>query len=186
MLHGHNVGKPLILVVDDIVENLQMLCTILQTEDVEISMASNGQEALEAAEADPPSLILLDVRMPGMDGYEVCRRLKSNPKLAVIPVIFLTAHTDTEDVLKGFEAGCVDYVGKPFREAELKARVRTHLQLRQLRSLLPICMHCHSIREDNGQWERIDLYINQHTGVDFSHGICPKCLKQYYPDFCAR
>lgn len=120
--------------------------------------------------------------MPGMDGYEVCRRLKQDITLSLVPVIFLTARADTEDVVKGFEAGCVDYVTKPFREAELRARVRTQLQLHQLRSLLPICMYCHDIRDEEGHWERVDAHLTKRTGVTFSHGLCPDCLKKHFPD----
>lgn len=174
---------PLVLVVDDVPANLQMVGTMLKDEGVEIAMATNGAEALAAAAADPPSLILLDVMMPGMNGFEVCQKLKRNPSLGLVPVIFLTACSDTDDVVKGFAAGCVDYVTKPFREAELKARVRTQLQLHQLRSLLPICMHCHSIRDETGSWERVDVFISERVGVSFSHGLCPQCLKKHYPGY---
>ena len=173
---------PLVLAVDDVPENLQVLGNLLQKENVEIAMASNGADALAIAAADPPSLILLDIMMPGMDGYEVCRRLKQDITLSLVPVIFLTARADTEDVVKGFEAGCVDYVTKPFREAELRARVRTQLQLHQLRSLLPICMYCHDIRDEEGHWERVDAHLTKRTGVTFSHGLCPDCLKKHFPD----
>lgn len=169
--------------VDDVPENLKVLGTLLQEEDVDISMACSGAEALEVAKADPPSLILLDVMMPGMDGFEVCRRLKKDIQFALTPVIFLTALADTEDIVKGFEAGCVDYVTKPFKAPELRMRVRTHLQLHQLRSLLSICMFCNRIREEDGGWLRVETYMQHHTGVHFSHGLCPECLKIHYGEY---
>ena len=169
------IKRPLVLLADDVPANLQMLGTILQEEDIEIAMASSGAETLEIAKASPPNLILLDIMMPDINGYEVCRQLKSDPRFSVIPIIFITALSETDNVVKGFEAGCVDYVTKPFRPLELKMRVRTQSHLHQLRSLLPICMYCNKIREDDGSWDRVDHYISRHAGVAFSHGICPEC-----------
>jgi DNA-binding response OmpR family regulator len=116
--------------------------------------------------------------MPGMDGYEVCRKLKSQKVTARIPVIFLTARADTDDVVRGFEAGCVDYIAKPFRAAELLARVNTHIQLKKLRGLLPICMYCHKIRNDQSYWMKLEVFLRHQTGADLSHGICPECLEK--------
>ncbi len=174
---------PRILVVDDVATNRLMVEAILKGEGVEIVTAANGMEALAAAAANLPDLILLDVMMPGMDGYEVCRKIKEYPERRLVPVIFLTSCSETHEVVKGFEAGCVDYVTKPFRAVELLARVRTHLQLHQLRSLLPTCMHCHHIRDEDGQWEPMESYIHSRAGVSFSHGVCPACMKKHYPDY---
>lgn len=173
---------PLILLVDDVPENLQLLGNTLQEENYEIAVASCGADALNFVNEVQPDLILLDVMMPDMDGYEVCRRLKKMPQSSTIPVIFITARVETEDIVRGFEAGGVDYVTKPFKPAELKARVRTHIQLHQLKSLLPICMYCNKIRDDSNQWERIDLYIYKRTGTYFSHGMCPECAKKHALD----
>ena len=174
--------RPLVLAVDDVPANLQILCTLLAVENLDLAMASDGPEAIAAATSDPPDLILLDVMMPGMDGFETCRRLKQDVRLARVPVIFLTALSETEDVVKGFAAGCVDYVVKPFREAELRARVRTQLELQQLRSLLPICMHCHSIRDEREAWTPVERYFEQRAGATFTHSLCPTCLEKHYPD----
>ena len=92
----------------------------------EVGVAQNGLEALKFLEERLPDLILLDIMMPGMDGIELCTRLKNNHKLSHIPVIFLTAKSETNDIVKGFEVGCVDYITKPFISAELLARVKTH------------------------------------------------------------
>src|SRR4249920_2817025 len=122
-----------LLLVDDTPDNLRVLSGLLR-DDYQLRIATSGEKALEAAAKDPaPDLVLLDVTMPGMDGYEVCRRLKGDPRTRDVPVIFLTALTQTEDEAKGFEAGAVDYVHKPITPATVLARVRTHLELREAR-----------------------------------------------------
>lgn len=121
-----------ILTVDDTPENLLLLNGILQRADYTVRAANSGTRALKIAEREAPELILLDINMPEMDGYEVCRALKSRPELAAIPVIFLSALHDVSDKLLGFEAGAVDYVTKPFEEAEVLARVETQLRLYRL------------------------------------------------------
>ena len=125
----------LVLIVDDTETNLDILVETLG-EDFEIAVAMDGHSALELAAAQPPDLILLDIMMPGLDGYEVCRRLKADPATAGIPVIFLTALTDVADKTRGFASGGVDYVTKPFEPSEVQARVRTHLALRLARQEL--------------------------------------------------
>jgi CheY-like chemotaxis protein len=119
-----------ILAVDDTAVNLRLLDRLLKSEGYEVRCCSSGPEALEAAERQPPDLVLLDILMPDMDGFEVCARLKANPKLAAIPVIFLSALNATEDKVRAFRAGGVDYVSKPFQFEELLARVRTQMELR--------------------------------------------------------
>jgi putative two-component system response regulator len=121
-----------VLVVDDAPENLHMLVRILTAQGYRPRAAKNGTLALQAAENDPPDLILLDIMMPGMDGHEVARRLKANDKLKDIPVIFLSALDDTEDKVRAFAEGCVDYVTKPFRVEEVQARVDAQMKLRHL------------------------------------------------------
>jgi len=121
-----------ILVVDDNDSNIDILLEALG-EDYEISVALDGETALEDIETNPPSLVLLDVMMPGINGHEVCRRMKSNEKLSRIPVIFLTGMNDHESIAFGFELGAVDYITKPFQISELKARVKTHLELKHYR-----------------------------------------------------
>ena len=124
--------SPHILVVDDTPENLQIVGETLSLHvDCDLAFATDGYRALDSVLASPPELILLDVMMPGMDGLEVCRRLKANPATADIPVLFLTAKVESADVVAGFEAGAVDYVLKPFNPSELVARVKTQLRIRQ-------------------------------------------------------
>jgi adenylate cyclase len=125
-----------ILVVDDTPANIQMLSSTLKDKGYQISVATNGRQALEVVARLRPHLILLDVMMPEMDGFETCRRLKESAATNDIPVIFLTARTETTDIVKGFEVGAVDYVAKPFNAHELLARVNTHLTMDQLRRSL--------------------------------------------------
>src|SRR5512143_1665744 len=125
-----------ILVVEDTPANIQTLAAILKAKGYQISVATNGKQALEIADRVRPDLILLDVMMPELDGFETCRRLKASADWREIPVIFLTARTETVDIVRGFEAGAVDYVAKPFNACELLARVNTHLTVDQLRCSL--------------------------------------------------
>ncbi|MEA3546904.1 MAG: EAL domain-containing protein [Thermodesulfobacteriota bacterium] len=126
--------KPLILVVDDTLTNIDLLTDVLM-DDYRLGIAMNGQKALAFVDRNPPDLILLDIMMPEMDGYEVCRCLKKNRKTRDIPVIFITAMSDTAHVAKGFDVGGVDYVTKPFHSLEVKARVKTHLILKNQLSM---------------------------------------------------
>jgi class 3 adenylate cyclase len=129
-------GEARILVVEDTVENIQVIGAILKQAGYQLSIARNGTQGLEIAGRTPPDLILLDIVMPDLDGFEVCRRLKADAALEEIPVIFLTSSNEVESVVKGFELGAVDYITKPFNAAELLSRVGTHLQLRAARQKL--------------------------------------------------
>lgn len=125
-----------IMVVDDAPPNLQFLERILGAQGYRVFALPNGDMALHAAAEEPPDLILLDILMPGPDGYEVCTRLKAHPRLRDIPVIFLSALSESWDKVRAFQVGGVDYVTKPFQVEEVEARVRTHLELsRQRREL---------------------------------------------------
>ncbi|MDD2798840.1 MAG: hybrid sensor histidine kinase/response regulator [Bacteroidales bacterium] len=122
---------PNILIVDDIPANLKLLGAILKNEGYKVRPVPSGSLALQAAEKEKPSLILLDIMMPDMNGYEVCEKLKENPELSDIPVIFISALNDTSDIVKALTSGGVDFITKPFQAEEVKARVSTHLKLRQ-------------------------------------------------------
>lgn len=125
-----------ILVVDDTPQTLQLLVTVLSGANYAVRPADSGALAMASIEASPPDLILLDVKMPQMSGFEVCRRLKQNPDTQEIPVIFLSGLSDLDDRVQGFQLGAVDFVTKPFQREELLARVKTHLELARLRSHL--------------------------------------------------
>lgn len=127
-----NTSRPLVLIVDDNVTNIDLLVNTLQAE-YRLGIAKNGPKALEYVGKQKPDLVLLDIMMPEMDGFEVCARLKADPETVAIPIIFITAVTETINKTKGFELGAVDYITKPFHAAEVKARIRTHLSLEEMR-----------------------------------------------------
>lgn len=125
-----NNDKSKILIVDDTAQNIQLLVTLLK-EQYKLLIAKDGEQSLRTIEKSIPDLILLDVNMPGLNGFEVCKIIKRDVKTKDIPIIFLTARAETEDIVKGFEAGGSDYLTKPFRKEELMARITTHLNLRK-------------------------------------------------------
>ena len=121
-----------VLVVDDTPANLALITETLSSVGYTVLTSLSGDRTLKRLQAYIPDLILLDIRMPGMDGFETCRQIKANPDTQSIPIIFITALSDTESIVKGFSLGAVDYISKPFQEPELLARVKTHLQLQSL------------------------------------------------------
>ena len=125
-----------VLIVDDTVANLKLLADMLTAEGLKVRPANSGELAMSSIELRPPDLILLDVRMPGMDGYEVCLRLKANKETRDIPVIFVSALDDGQARAKSFQMGGVDFITKPFLKEEVIARVRTHLELHRLRQMV--------------------------------------------------
>lgn len=202
-----NSKRRKILVVDDNQENIRILLEVLGDEFAVVA-AHSGEKAIAIAIAAPhPDLILLDVIMPNMDGYEVCRRLKANPLTWGIPVLFVTSLSDSDDELQGLELGAVDYIIKPIIPKLLIARVRIHLELiarqkmleqqaeelqrtngelkkalleiKTLQGIIPICMYCKQIRDEKGAWNRLEAYISAHSEAQFSHGVCPECYKKY-------
>jgi DNA-binding response OmpR family regulator len=225
------IDKGLILVVDDAPANLKLLTETLTPEGYQVLAAGSGELALAAVADRQPELILLDIRMPGMDGFEVYRRLKAQVENRDIPVIFLSAVTEMDQRVEGLKLGAVDFISKPFQIEELLARVQTHLELRRLRvrlerqaadlqrtneqlqkemaersrtqkalreknaqlatalanvkslsGLLPICSHCKKIRDDKGYWSQVESYVQAHSQATFTHGLCPECIKKYYPE----
>ena len=136
MNESGSIKKPTILVVDDTPDNLALMSGLLKS-DYKVKIANGGERALKIAQSDtPPDLILLDITMDGMDGYEVCQRLKLEPKTRHIPVIFLTAKTEMEDERRGLELGAVDYITKPISPPIVMARVKSHLALKNMADFL--------------------------------------------------
>lgn len=125
-----------ILIVDDVPENIQILVHLLSEKGLKVNYAESGVKALKAIKNNLPDLILLDVSMPGMDGFEVCEKLKEDPLTSDIPIIFLTAKVDQQDIIHGLDKGAVDYVTKPFNSQELLKRIYTHLELKYNRDLI--------------------------------------------------
>ena len=198
-----NMSKKTILIVDDIPTNLDVLFKQLELSNFRVLVAQDGASAIRQAEFARPDIILLDVMMPDLDGFETCRRLKANEITSEIPVIFMTALSDIDSKVKGFEVGGVDYVTKPIRWQEVFARVTTHTKLRTLqkdlqeknvelqealdnikvlKGLLPICTSCKKIRDDQGYWQQVEIYIHDHSEADFTHGFCPGCIQELYPE----
>ncbi|MBJ6802338.1 response regulator [Geomonas propionica] len=197
------MGKKTILVVDDTIDNLIILYKMLRGE-YEVIGANSGQEALRLLQSAAPDLILLDIMMPEMDGYEVCRLLKQDPRLRGIPVIFISALNEEVDETRGFEMGAVDFITKPVKPAILARRVAVHLELqsqkdalqqqnqelqsalsrvKELSGLLPICMTCKKIRDDQGYWNQLEGYLSEHSEVLFSHSYCPDCAAVAMDEF---
>ncbi len=189
--------KPAIMIVDDASENLRILTELLKNDYYLVPLKS-GKLALEKLAMAPlPDLVLLDIVMPDMDGYEVCARIKEDPRTKEIPVIFITAVSEVMDDAKAFELGAVDYVPKPFNPLTVKARVNTHIKLNRtlkelqnalndiqtLSGFIPICASCKKIRDDKGFWNQVEIYIQDRSNARFSHGICPECRNKIYPEF---
>ena len=129
-------SNPVILIVDDEPIGRQAIASLLVGQDYALAFAETGAEALEQAARLLPDLILLDVMLPGIDGFQVCRNLRADPTLAQVPVVMVTALDDQESRVQGIESGADDFVSKPFNRAELRARVRTITRLNRYRSLL--------------------------------------------------
>lgn len=157
------INPPLILIVDDDPQNLRLLNLVLSEAGYAVAVATGAAVCFKALEKRRPDLILCDVIMPDIDGYEVCRRLKALPEYRDIPLIFLSSRIDTEDLLLGFEVGAVDYVTKPFNKSELLARVRTHTELKQARDT--ILEYTHQLESLNLQLKALDAEKNHFLGI---------------------
>ncbi len=203
-MNEENPEKTVVLIIDDSPTNLRILLKYLKTSGFDVIIAESGEKGLSELEKFLPDIILMDVMMPGIDGFETCKRLKEKEESRDIPVIFMTSLSEVSDKIKGFGAGAVDYITKPFKQEEVLLRLNTHLTIRRqkieilrqkkelekalaeikvLKGLLPICSNCKKIRDDQGHWEPIEVYIRNHSEAKFSHGICPVCAKELYPDF---
>lgn len=196
-----------ILVVDDNPINLEII--INYCENIKgprkIFQANNGKMALKVAKKIIPDLIIMDWEMPEMSGIEAVKELKKIETTKFIPIIMATAvMTSSENLKTALEAGAIDYLRIPIDPIELTARINSMLKLsdsfqeinelnsklsyalkdvKKLSGLLPICAACKKIRDDKGYWKQIEVYIDEHSEAKFSHGMCPDCAKEYYPDY---
>jgi sigma-B regulation protein RsbU (phosphoserine phosphatase) len=165
----------------------------------ETTVVHDGLAAWEhLTSSDPASLAIVDWEMPGLEGPELCRRVRSDTERAHLYLILLTARNSSTDLVAGLEAGADDYLIKPVDLNELKARVQVGVRVvslqarlaeevaelqatldnvRRLRGLLPICAYCKRIRDDKNYWQRVEVYVAEHTDATFTHGICPSCLE---------
>ena len=194
-------GRTRILIVDDEEINRRALEGFLEHPEIVTRTASNGREALELAAEEAFDLVLLDIMMPEMSGYEVCRQLRRHHRIEELPIVFLTAKGAGDDVVTGLSIGANDYLVKPIGRSELLARLRPHLdllqihrhreelvsrrstQIERLHGLLPICASCKKIRDDEGYWNEVESFIAQHSEVQLSHSVCPNCALERYGEF---
>ena len=195
-------GTVTILAVDDDHDLLKLLSDTLTGHGYLVHVADSGEVALASVVDNPPELILLDIMMPGMNGFEVLQWLKERDESCDIPIIFLSALNQTVQRVKGLKLGAIDFISKPFQIEELLARVQTHLgahrlrvrveeqrdelcsalaKLKVLSGFLPICANCKKIRDENGDWNQLETYIREHSEAEFSHGICPECSPMSLP-----
>lgn len=196
-----------ILIADDEQTSRRMLETYLVKWGYEVTVATDGTQAWEILQqGDAPRLVILDWMMPGLDGIDICRRLREREDGSLTHVIILTSRETQQDTVTGFEAGADDFISKRINRAELRARIRvgermvelqqalagriTELEqaikhIRRLQGILPICMHCHKIRDDREVWQRLEEYISENTEAMLSHSLCPECMRKHYPRFAA-
>ena len=194
-----------ILIAEDDRTSRRLLEKALAKWGHEVIVTENGRDAHDLLlEEDAPSLAVLDWMMPDIDGVEVCRRISAARESRPCYLILLTAKKEKTDIVVGLEAGANDYVTKPFDLGELRARIsvgervvdlETALRarvreledaqghIRELQGMLPICSHCRAIRDDDGFWTRVDVYFQEHSHLEFSHGLCPKCRDELYPEY---
>lgn len=235
-----------ILIVEDSPTQLEALRYQLEEYGYKIISATNGLEAIELLKEHRSTIIISDILMPEMDGFELCRYIKADENLKDIPVVFLTQLTEPEDIIKGLDCGADNFILKPYKDEflhcriqyilvnmELQKRVVTRMNLqislegkiytitpdrmqildllfytfttllrknreleqknkelhdaldtiKTLRGLLPICASCKRIRDDEGYWHSLEIYIKEHSEAEFTHGLCPECVKKLYPDF---
>lgn len=234
-----------ILVVEDSATQALQLRHILEKNGYDVSVATNGRQALDHLATRTPMLVISDVVMPMVDGYELCREIKTDGRTRSVPVILLTQLSEPEDVVKGLECGADNFIVKPYEETFLLDRINyivENLEIRRnappqssvdvyfagqrhtltaermqildllfstyeaavqkqrqleranreltkaletvktLRGLIPICARCKKIRDDDGYWQQIEVYVRQHSEAEFSHSMCPDCARALYAD----
>lgn len=196
--------KMKILIAEDEKISRRILEMTLTNASYDVVTVEDGVKALESIQKEVPDMLITDWMMPELDGLELCRRVRGLDLSSYVYIIVLTALTQKEKIIEGLDAGADDYITKPFERTELLARVRagerviqlerslrqknTELsealaQVKQLKGLLPICMFCKKIRNDENYWQKVEEYLAEHTGADFSHSICPECLEKHYSKY---
>ncbi|MFN3649644.1 MAG: response regulator transcription factor [Armatimonadota bacterium] len=188
-----------ILIAEDDPISRRVLEASLRRWGHEVVACADGTHAHAAlTTADPPQLAVLDWMMPGMDGPEICRRVRGGSGQDGLYIILLTARGEKSDIVEGLESGANDYLTKPFDREELRARVAVGVRVvelqqslaervrelelalahvKQLQGILPICCYCKKIRDDSNYWQQVEAYIAAHSGARFSHGVCPDCYE---------
>jgi DNA-binding response OmpR family regulator len=193
-----------ILIAEDDLTSRTVLEGVLKKSGHDVTAVASGVEAWNIMQSpDAPSMAILDWMMPGMDGPEVARRVRGLQSKRHSYIIMLTTKGEKSDIVTALEAGADDYLTKPFDAGELRARVevgrrtvelqdsltakaeelRSALdQIKTLRGIVPICATCKKVRDDQGYWKQVEIYVRDHTEASFSHGVCPECMDKYYPD----
>jgi phosphoserine phosphatase RsbU/P len=189
-----------ILIAEDDATSRKILQILLSQWGYEIIVACDGDEAWNALqEPNAPQLAIFDWMMPGRDGMELCKLVRSSEALRTMYVMLLTSKGYKEDIISGFEAGADDYITKPFERLELQARIRVGerilllqntlnervselekalIHIKTLQGVLPICSYCKRIRDDGNYWQLLESYVSSHTEAQFSHSICPECYEK--------
>ncbi len=182
--------RPQVLIVDDSPGNLGVLQGVLEEKGFYVLVATSGERALAGLADTPPDLILMDVNMPGLNGYETCRRLKADARWGDVPVLFLTARDDSVDKLRGFEAGGVDYITKPLDPEEVLARVRAHLQIRSLQNALAeknrllefnMAKRLEAEAQLRQSLDRAVVLVDMNGEVVFCTRLAQRLLERYFP-----
>ncbi|MEE9168761.1 MAG: response regulator [bacterium] len=193
-----------ILAAEDDFVSRRILEKNLEKWGYEVISVDNGAAALaELEKQDSIRIALLDWMMPEVDGLEVCRRVRNNLNSHYIYIIMLTAKDRKEDISAGLEAGADDYIVKPYQQVELRSRLLSARrilelehrlaekiddleealsQVKMLKGFLPICSHCKNVRDDEGYWQSVEIFVHEHSDAVFSHSVCPDCLEKHYPD----
>ena len=181
---------------------MHFLERILGSWEFEVETAEDGEQALQILESDnAPSIAILDWMMPKIDGATVCSRVRMMSDRPYTYLLLLSARGKKDELATGLNSGADDYVVKPYNAEELRARLKVGervvalerelqrqvgeleaalAQVRQLKGLVPICMYCKNVRDDTNYWLRLEEYMHQEIGTDFSHGVCPNCLGEFY------
>jgi two-component system cell cycle response regulator len=241
-------GNVTILLIEDSVTQAQQLQYTLEEEHFKVDWVENGKEALKYLETKIPTIIVSDVLMPEMDGFEFCAVIKKEPRYAQIPIILLTTLSDPQDIIRGLDSGADNFITKPYDKDYLLSRIayiltnqklrrmpekrssemgleiffagkkqfitsekmqiidllfstfeaviqknaelerlnkelkEAYENIRVLKGLIPICSSCKKVRNDDGFWEQVEVYISDHSEADFSHSLCPDCVTKLYPD----
>jgi sigma-B regulation protein RsbU (phosphoserine phosphatase) len=188
-----------VIIAEDDAVSRRILETLLRKWGHEVTITEDGEAAWDVLrEPGAPSLAILDIMMPGIDGLELCRRLRQLPNTIPPYVILLTANHGVREIVKGIEAGANDYLTKPYDRDELRVRLQVGVrivelqtsladrvaqlevalaQVKQLEGILPICSYCKKIRNDLDCWQHVEAYVTDHSEAEFSHGICPACFE---------
>jgi PleD family two-component response regulator len=195
-----------IVIVDDDPDVLFSTERALKRDGYTIKSYTSPEEFKSELPDFKPDLVLMDVVMPDISGIDLCQQVKSmGGDNSPFIVLLSGSRTSSDDQAEGLELGADGYIPRPIENRELRARVKSMVrillaererdrliaelreamaEIRKLAGLLPICAHCKSIRDDKGYWQKIEAYLSEHTGARTSHGICPGCLKEHYPEFC--